>query len=308
MNKARPLHSAAWVVVLASQLVLAACSGPKPYQAPALLQAREHNQRGIDAEARGQHPRARAEFAAALRTSASIEDNDGAVTALVNLARLARRDGDAALGRELITQAQNKVAPGTSLAGEVAFEQALQLLAADEPLAAEAAARQALAVAATPARHNLLARILWRQQRSGDAVTHARQALATVDADADPAEAANGYRLLAEIAAAGGAGRQAETDYRKALELDRRAGLSGRIASDLRGLAGLALTAGRAQEASGLLYRAFEVSLNGGDLPAALADLEQLATLYRQGGDAERAAKIDAQRESLQRAAAGQPE
>jgi tetratricopeptide (TPR) repeat protein len=308
MNKARAMKYAARVVLLLMVLSLAACSGPQPYQSPILLQAREHNQRGVDAESRGQHPRARAEFTAALRKSASVEDNEGTVTALVNLARLARRDGEAARGRELITQAASKVSSGTALAGEVAFELALQQLAADESGDAERSARQALAIAATPARHNLLARILWRQARANEAAAEARSALGSVDDDADPAEAANACRLLAEIAAAAGEGARAEDQYRRALELDRRAGLSGRIASDLRGLFALAVTAGRTQEASGLLYRAFEVSLNGGDLPAALTDLERLAALYRQGGDAERAAKIDAQRQELQRSAAAPPE
>lgn len=285
------------VLILCGLVALHGCGGtPAPYLSPVQSTAQELNRKGVESVERGDGGRALEQFGEALRLSASIEYLDGSVASLINLARLHRRAGRlaeaAAHGERAALLAGNG-----ARAGEAAFERALTALAqgALAPAleqARRAAAEPHLAAAERGARLNLQARIERALGASAAAAT-AGEALALNRAAEQLAEEANSERLLAELAFDAGRLAAAEAGFLRALALDKRCGLSTRIAADLRALARCAARRGAGDEERHYLQRAAAVSLNGRDHAAAKSDLARLAELYRAAGDAERAAALE---------------
>lgn len=283
-------------------LSLTACSGPAPRLAPVLKEALAHNRQGIEAQNRGEVAVAVREFSEALRLHASVEDQPGMIVALINLARLNRRQGLLPQAAAEIDQALTQLSETDALFSEAAFEKALVLLA-DGSL--EEAGRWAQRVGEGERadqrgrRLNLLGRILLLQGDGGKGEGVVRQALALNESQDDPAETANSQRLLGQSALLGNRPEQAVDRFAQALTLDKAAGLSPKIALDLQGLASAAQLRGEVGETIDFLRRAYAVSLNGNDRAGASQSLQRLIELYRASGENQLAATAAGELERL---------
>lgn len=291
--------ASAWLLTV---LLCGCAGGERPFVSAARLQALEHNSRGVDAESRGLSERAQQEFKAALQLSAAIDDADGAVAALLNLTRLARRAGALTDAEDYLRRASQRLTEVPDRSDDVAVEMTLLLLAQGRTEEAKGWAERAVAHSSTDTRAaclNLQARVQWQLGDASGAEISVRQALQALSGAGERVEAANAHRLLGEIAMSTGRNDAAEGDLTAALALDKEAGLSARIARDLRLLARLAESNGRDQDAMRYLYRAFEVSLNGGDSFGAANDLALLAKISRNSGASAQAEDLERQRLEL---------
>lgn len=283
-------------------LVLVGCAHTPPAKPPAAIAAAVNfNHNGIVFESNGNRDHARTAFEESRRLSASVEYTAGEVAALINLARLDRRAGDLTAARRQIEQATAKIDADSQLKHDLAFESALIDLADNDMDAARRAADATVATA--PAKRRgaamaLRARILAVAGESSAARSQAREALRRCDDAGLLLEAANSARLLGDLAAASD-GAEAERYYLQALDYDRRAAISPRIAEDLRRLAAARRTLGDRAGAIAYLQRASDVALNNRSHAAAADDLSLLATLYRQQGDTQRADACERLRQTL---------
>jgi len=283
--------------------LISGCSGATLKSIPpAQFQAIHHNQLGVAEEVAGNSELALSEFSEALRLHASMENVDGMVIVLINIARTYRLSGDIASAKAAIERASTLL-PGTSgLAGELWFEKAKIFLAAGDLASAKEYAVKAAGVEESTnsgRRLNLVGIISLRQGLLGEAGSQAEKALQLNGADGSEAETANSYKLLAEICTAREEYGQAAEWYAKALAADKIIGEGKKIASDLCGLALIAEKQKDLPGAIGYYRRALDVSRNSKDLRLAALVMNALAKLYRESGQPLLAEKIDSERMSL---------
>jgi tetratricopeptide (TPR) repeat protein len=294
------------LALLLTFLTLGGCAGLAPVPSPVKAEATRHNLKGLKEAARGDYGAAQEQFAEALRMNSSIENREGMIVALVNLARTDRLRGDVSGARRRVEEGLLLLPDGSDLAAELYFEKAQILLAAGElAVAAEWAGRAVTAERGREVgrRNNLLGRVLLRLGKGEEAARLAEAALKQNREEGAREEEANSLRLGAESNLALGRPGKAGELYGQALALDKELGLSGKIAQDLGGLGRAAEGANDAAGAAGYYRRAFAVSLNGGDVAGAATYLELLATLHRQKGETAEAEKLQKQREELLKAA-----
>ena len=296
---------APWLALPAALALLAlsgcAGTGTKPLSSTR-LQAISLNQRGVEDSARGRRDDALVQFREALRLQSSIENTDGMIVALINIARTRRQQGEYPAALDSCERALALLVEPSGLAGELFFEKAKILQASGELASAGAWAERAVAAekgGALGARLNLLAAINLRRGLYDEARGEAETALKLSREAGFPVEEANSQRILGETHLLQGRGEAAMASFGAALLLDKEAGLAGKIALDLRGLGGAAQKSGELDRAAGFYRRALEVSLSAGDLPRAAEDLQRLAELSRQKGDTALAEKLEAERKRL---------
>jgi tetratricopeptide (TPR) repeat protein len=296
--------SGAFLLLPLLLLFLAGCAGaPKPVPA-ARLEAMAHTRRGIEQEAAGHRDRALEEFNEALRLQSSVENTDGMVVALINLARTLRLKGDLPAARAAIERAVGLLPEPSDLASELHYERAKILLASGELPAARECALKAESCEKGDdlgRRSNLVAAVLLRQGEVEQARVQAEKARQLNKSCAAGGEEANSWRLLGEIQLVRGLYDQAAECFTAALALDKELCVGDKIAADLRGLGGAMLKKSDVPRAIGFYRRALEVSLNRGDARLAAEDLKLLAQLYRQTGDPTTAEKLDNERKKLTR-------
>ena len=283
-------------------LCLAGCAGTAKRVSPSRLQAINHNQRGIDEQARGRMEIALAQFNEALRLHSSIENTDGMLVALINIARTRRVTGDLPSARQAIERACSLLPEPSELASELFFEKAKILLAAGDLAGAGEWAVRAEAAekgADLGRRVNLVGAILLRQGMPDEAQRQLERALKLNRGAGLAGEEANSLRLLGEIHLARGSDDSALACYQGALVLDKELGFGKKIAADLRGIGAVSMKKSDLPGAIGFYRRALEVSLNSGDASLAADDMARLAQLYRQNGDALSAQQFDDQRKQL---------
>lgn len=277
------------VVMTAGLALSAGCTGAPVQQiAPSRLQAITHNQRGIEEQAAGQTESALTEFSEAVRLHAAVENTDGVIVALVNMARTQRLKGDVAAARGAIERASSLLQEPSDLAAEVFFEKAKVFLAAGDLAAAETWAARAESAEKGDylgLRKNLVASLSLRRGLLDQAREQAEAALKLNQTGGRTGELANSLRLLGEIHLLQDRADMARGKYDEALALDKELCLAAKIAIDLRGLGQCALKTGDVAGAIAFYTRARDVSLNGGDVSRASKDMELLADLYRRKGE-----------------------
>ncbi|MBJ6726737.1 tetratricopeptide repeat protein [Geomesophilobacter sediminis] len=266
-------------------LVLFGCAASEKVPVSrARLEADAHNRRGIRAAATGETELALGEFAAAQRSSASVEDSEGAALALLNGARVARFANRTTHSRTLLSQALPLVSERSELYPELAFEQAkLALVGGDFAPARQWAQRSVDAEKGgrLKARLNLLGRIEAAAGRYPEAESTALKGRAV---QGEPEETANTDRLLAEIYLATARLPQARQAYLAALSADTEAGRSARIAADLTGLAQVAAKEGALPEAITYYRRAAAVHLARGERNLAAQRMKAAGRLLEASG------------------------
>jgi tetratricopeptide (TPR) repeat protein len=277
-------------------LAMAGCSGSLPPPLPpARAEANRLNERGIEADRRGDGATAMAAFSEAYRRYAAIEHFPGMVTALINSARVSSDRGDFSAAQQALTRADELSRFTPRLKAEVCFEQARLLLRRGKTGEALAWGERALfsADGREEARMlNLLALVRFRLAERERAEALAERALTQARRHDDQREQANALRLSGECALKRGDTASAGTYFNQALALDRDLALGAKIAADLRGLAATAELAGERQSALELWSRAADVSLAGSDRSGAIASLERLVLLYERVGDTGSAARV----------------
>lgn len=304
MIRGKSIEPALAALLVALSLAgLAGCAGKSARAlSPVRLEAIAHNKRGIQEEALGRRELALTEFSEALRLQSSIENHQGMIVSLINLARTQRMMGNLPAARGAIERAAALTQGASELAGELYFEKAKILLAAGELDSARQWALRAQAEekgGELGRRANLVAAILLRQGMPEQAAEQAEKALKLNKGEALAGEAANSLRLLGEIHLLQGMSDRAADCYREALSLDKELSFGGKIAADLRGLGGAQLKKSDLPGAIGFYRRALEVSLSRGDAGPASADMVKLAELLRASGDPDAADKLDAERKKL---------
>jgi tetratricopeptide (TPR) repeat protein len=263
--------------LIMSVALLASCGSPPPRLPLALEQAQTADQDARRALRMGEVSHARILFARSLALHQSVDDVDGAASAMVSLATLSHRLHDDAAAIKLLDQMlldHAQVYP-PEWRITAAFRKAVIL--ADQGRSDEAAT--VLALADRQCERNCASRF-------GIDVLKARMALLNGDAAAalelaDPAasareagkeERANALRIVAAAEEKLARYDAALLHYRVALELDKSLALSGRIEEDLNGMARVLIRLGRGEEAASHARRAFIVhEAARGNAPATIS-------------------------------------
>jgi len=262
-------------MLIISVALLAACGSPPPRLPQALEQAQTTDKNARRALRMGDLAHARTLFAQSLKQHQSVDDVDGAASALISLATVSHQlqDDEAAiklLDRILLDQPDVYPLEWRITA---AFRKAVIL--ADMGRGDEAVS--VLATADQQCERNCAL-------RSGIDVLKARLALLKGDADAalelaqpvastreaGKEEQANALRIVAAAEEKLTQHDAALLHYRAVLELDKSLGLSKRIEADLNGIARVLTHLGRAGEAASHARRAALVhEAAGRNAPAA---------------------------------------
>jgi len=247
--------------------VASGCSRPVPVPPPPEKErALSWNQRGLNAAARGNIDVAISAFEESLRVNRSIEYFDGMAVSLLNLARLHRRKGELATATARIDEALRLISPGDPVFREAAFEKALLEISLENLPEATKWAQKAVPSERRPysgRMQNLLARILFLDGKTAEALSLAKTALESNRQAANRVEEANSLRLIGDITLAGGDPQGAKTLYLETLSIDKELAQSAKIAQDLQSLGDAATALGEIEQAKDYYERAAQVRQHG---------------------------------------------
>ena len=281
------MHARRAAAALACTLVLmlTACGSPPPTQNAAQHSATTLAQAGARAWARNDAAQARTLYERALAAAESVEDFELAGAMLLNLALVQSATGDFAGAHARVDRIVN--APqryGAALVARASLRKALLYLDAPDDVSASAWADRAQAACTTPCEldatlSNLHAQLaLQRGDSSGAAQWAAR---GVTQAAEQTAEQANALRLLGRARKQLGQGDAAATALAQALAIDRKLGLSERVALDLLEAADNEAVRGQSAAAREFYQRAIDVYQAAGNAKAADDARQRLAALPR---------------------------
>jgi tetratricopeptide (TPR) repeat protein len=264
-------------------MLLAGCGSPRLPQNPAQHSAGTLAQAGARAWARGDAVQARAAYERALAAAESVEDFDLAGAMLLNLALVQGASGDLAGAQARVDRIL--AAPqryGTTLVARASARKALLYLDVPDIDAAWASLERAQTACGTPCPldatlSNLRARVtLLRGDASGALQWAAR---AAAQSDEESAERANALRLTGRAQGQLGQRDAAATALAGALAIDRKLGLSDRVALDLVAAAENETARSNTAAAREFYERALDVYRAAGNAPAADGVRQRLAAL-----------------------------
>ncbi|HIJ80078.1 MAG TPA: tetratricopeptide repeat protein [Desulfuromonadales bacterium] len=263
-------------------LLLAGCSSVIVKQIPQTrLLAIRHNQKGVAETRKGNTKEALKDFNEALKLHGAIEDFDGMITSLINLARAHRIHRDVAAARAALDKALLLPAERPPLAAELFFENAKIYLAENNLQSAGEWARRSHEISREVGVNigrsgNLIATVLLRRGLFNDARAEAEHALEANREQRLVEEEATSLRLLGEIDFAGGRYDTALAALTEALALDKTAGVRRNISTDLRLLGAVYLKKGEHDSAVKYFKRSLELNLSADDRDAAAFDRARL--------------------------------
>jgi len=271
-----------------SALLLSAClGGGQPVRPATQIRAENLLNRGVKSGINNDMIEADRLFSESLALSSSIEDKPAMAMALINKARICRLNQELGKADKTIDAALALIEADNAIFAEAAHEKALIELALERVASAEKWALKAVQAEKgdeTGRRLNLLARIkLGTANRSG-VETLLKKALAS-NAGQNNEEAANSLRMLGILAREESNFNAASKHLTEALELDKTAAVSSKIALDLEELALTCIKAGQGAAAVGYLQRAYNVNLGAGRTDRAADNQRQLASIFESNGD-----------------------
>lgn len=281
----RRLDAAAFATGLLAVAMLAGCGTPPAPRSAPQQSAASASQQASRALASGELDQALTLYARALAAADSVEDFELAGAALLNLALVHSRRGEAALahGRlDRILAAPQRY--GAALQARAAARKALLYADSNELDAALQAAASALAACPTPCDvgavlANVRAHVALQR---GDAVGAAAEAQRAITLAAEqPAELANGQRQLGRAQLQLGQTAEAASALALALAIDQRLGLPERIGLDLLLAGDTEARRNQAGAAREYYERALTVYRAGGFAKSADAVRTRLAALPR---------------------------
>jgi tetratricopeptide (TPR) repeat protein len=251
--------------------------------------------RAVRAEHKGDVKEAENLLRESLVVSTSIEDNSAKAMALINLARLQRLGHDPASATVDIDSALDLLRTAEAgIYAEAAQEKALIVLSTNNADAALSWAEKSVAAEKgnlLGRRLNLLGRIQLVRGDTANSTATLNKALSENHGSGNAEEEANTLRMLGIIARSGNNITEAERLLNEALEIDKRIGVSGKIAIDLEDLAATARLAGNHENEVKYLERAYEVHLNSGRTRQAIATQTTLVEVFNLLGDFDKADK-----------------
>ena len=282
----RQLNSLA--ALLVTCLLAGGCGAPAG-RAPSPVQetSRAQNQDGTRALAAGNATGALALYRSSLAGAESIEDFELAGANLLNLALAHMQLGQLAEAHtavdKVIAAPQNY---GSANSASAAARKALIHLDEGNAQAARRWADTAASGCAAPCAfaailENLRAHLALEENQTDVAIGHASRAAELAATPAMEAERANAWRLLGRAYTRAGRTAEAAPVLANALDLDRRLGLSARIALDLIYGGDNEARRGEAARAREFYQRAVAVYVAAGNLKGADAVRSRLAALAK---------------------------
>jgi len=264
------VRSLPWLIFL---FILPACGTTPPAPSEKQLAGIALNNRAERAFKEGRLKKALSLYNEALSAGRSIEDNYGIAANLISLAAVHKRLGDHESAHRYLDEALDTTLidfPPEKRA-EAAFIKGILYLEAGQVADALKMADLALtpcspsACKATGQAYNLKARLSLMDGDGARAEALARKALDVNKKFKNMEEAANSLRLIGDGALSSRQFTKAAESYSEALIIDKRLGISTKIASDLRGLGAVEFERGAYKDALAYFLRAHSVSLNGKD-------------------------------------------
>lgn len=289
-------------------ILLPACTTPPKRNPAALQKALQHINRGIQADSESSVVTAEAEFLEGYRLYRTVENYPGMLTALLNLAKLYRGQGEISKAADAADKAVELVAHDQSIAYEVFLEKGRVLLRQGK--LPEALSLSEKAVASAPESEKSRAIIFNAEAllRSGQielALAAAATSLKFARSGDDKRSEATALRVNGEILLAAGKPAVANENFASALAIDKELALSKRIAEDLDGLSKVAEARGDLKNAASFLQRRIDIWLSSERSCDLDAEFGRLALIYDGLGETAAAAKIrsmaDGQRNKSQR-------
>ena len=271
------------LVAAALALVLAGCGSARPPQNPSQQGANTAAQAAARAWSRGDAVQARAFYERALAAAESVEDFDLAGAMLLNLALVQSSAGDLAGAHARVDRIL--AAPqryGATQASRAAARKALLYLDAPDLDAALSWADRAQAACGSPCAldatlGNVRAHVALQRGDAPGAVQSATRAAA--QATPESAEQANALRLLGRAQVQQSQHEAAAAALAQALAIDRKLGLSDRVALDLTAAADNEAARGQSAAAREYYERAIDVHRAAGRKDAADDVRKRLAAL-----------------------------
>lgn len=281
----RRLDAATIAAGLLAAAMLAGCGTPPALRSAPQQSAASASQQAARALAAGELEQALTLYARALAAAESVEDFELAGAALLNLALVHSRRGEAALahGRlDRILAAPQRY--GTALQARAAARKALLHADSNDLDAALQAAASALAACPAPCDvgavlANVRAHVALQRGDAAGAAAEAGRAI-TLAAE-QPAELANGQRQLGRAQLQLGQTAEAAATLALALAIDQRLGLPDRIGLDLLLAGDTEVRRNQAAAAREFYERALTVYSAGGFVKPADAVRARLAALPR---------------------------
>lgn len=262
-----------------------------------MQKALQHINRGIQADAESSLVTAEAEFLEGYRLYRTVENYPGMLTALLNLAKLYRGQGEVGKAAEAADRAVELVAHDQSIAYEVFLEKGRVLLCQGKLPEALSLSEKAVASAPESEKSRAIifnAEVLLRTGQIEPALAAAATALKVAKGNDDKRSEATALRGNGEILLAAGKPAAAAENFAAALSIDKELALSKRIAEDLDGLAKAAEAGGELKNAAAFLQRRMDIWLSFERSVIPDAELERLAKIYEGLGEKAAAAKIRA--------------
>lgn len=250
--------------------------------------------RGVRAEQKGNYADAVAYFSESLTVSTSIEDMEVRTTALLNLARLYRLQRDLPHSEPYLEQALALTETYPALRSEIYQEKALLELSKGQLANAQTWSEMSIAAESgnqRGSRLNLAARIHLELGNPEKTLIMSRQALHENRSAKLLEEEANSLRIMGISARLLGSPAESENYLQEALAIDKRIGISSKIAADLEELGSTSLSAGNLKQAASALERASEIHTASGRRKSAALNQTTLANIYSRLGDLIKAEK-----------------
>lgn len=274
-------------------LTLTGCASvDKKKASPVLGKGSDMKAAGVVAYGSGDYAGAQAIFVEALRLDRSVDNREGELLDLINLARLSLVTGDNVSARSWLSDA---IYLAKALNDDKGLSEAYATLAKADYLSGnpDDALRHidaALAIdAKSGARLNLRAAALVAAGRHVQAVPVLKEAL-SLNLDAgDASETANSYRALAGASLAEGSDGAALDYYKKAYEVGRDSGNSARLVGDLLAISALEIKTGRSADALFSLNRLYAVASASGRMEEAVFALDRFISVNEAVGNTEKA-------------------
>jgi len=291
-------------------LVLTGCAAvDKKKASPIQIKSSEMKAAGVDAYGLGDYAGARSAFAEALRLDRSVDNREGELLDLINLARVAVVTGVYDDARAWLADA---VALAQFLKDDKNLSEAYATLAKAGYLtgnhdAAWTHIEAAIAIdrragVKSGARLNLKAAILTASGKPAEAKSILNDALKLNAGGGDVVETANSYRALAEADIREGSDATALDYYQRAYETSREAGDNSRLAADLVSISSLQMKTGRAADALFSLSRLYAVASASGMAREAAWALDGLISINEAAGSMDKGAFYRKLRDDLSKA------
>lgn len=281
-----------------SLLFCVSCASKKVAEPPMIYkEALYRNERGMELFAEGRNQEATNEFQRSLKINRSTDNRKGMAINLLNLGRVYLDEQSLGEARAALDEATtiSESLMDHRLISEAYASMAKYFFAAGDNRQSMTSLKKAMDIdqkeglAGIGGRLNLAGLLYLHEGELTKAEASFKEALSKNLASEDTIETANSYMGIAELLENKGMLKEAGENLEKALDNDKKSGVSRRIALDLRIFGRLLLKENDLNKALGYYLRAFDVDLYSGDRASAAADLEIIAGIYKKSGDSEKA-------------------